>query len=198
MTGLNPCGELAEAALLISEMFMSFASVRMTEQQAEKTASAYLAQVQHLPLWAIETGCQSCIARDLAFPPSAGELRAACERVVQPSRDEEAEIRKVLDAEVYHSRPDAERERVNAGFACERVNAGFAKLLDDLKANDVSRPRNGTDRRHDYPLGRRHRAQDRREAKEPVPDGRPLPTLGDEALAKYSAKYADSPFVEAE
>lgn len=91
-------------------------TVRLNRDEAANTAVAYLAQVKHLPLWAIQAGCQSCIARNNPFPPSAGELRTACEKAVQPLRDEEAEIRKVLDAEVYHSAPKAERERVKAGF----------------------------------------------------------------------------------
>lgn len=90
--------------------------VKIDRDQAANTASAYLAQIKHLPLWAIEAGCQSCIARNNPFPPSAGELRAACENAVQPLRDEEAEIRKVLEAEIYHSAPKAERERITKGF----------------------------------------------------------------------------------
>jgi len=31
-------------------------------------------------------------------------------------RDEEAEIRRVLEAEVYHSAPKTERERITKGF----------------------------------------------------------------------------------
>jgi hypothetical protein len=114
--GLAPIGNVAEAGVLIGQMFAGYATVRLTEEQAASTVAAYLDQVRHLPLWAVQTGCRACVARNNPFPPSAGELRAACEKAVQPIRDEEAEIRKVLEAEVYHSRPEEERERVIAGF----------------------------------------------------------------------------------
>lgn len=112
-----PAGPTTEVATVVGNMFLTFPSVRMDLAQTKAVTVAYVAQLKHLPLWAIETGCKSCISRDLAFPPSAGELRAACERAVQPVRDEEAALRKVLDAEVYHSAPASERQRVIKGFA---------------------------------------------------------------------------------
>jgi hypothetical protein len=118
-------------------------TVRLNRDEAANTAMAYLAQVKHLPLWAIQAGCQSCIARNNPFPPSAGELRTACERAVQPVRDEEAEIRKVLDAEIYHSRPQAERERVKAGFQA---------LLAELKQTNSMEPQGKTGAKFTRPV----------------------------------------------
>jgi hypothetical protein len=142
--GLIPLGNIAEAGVIIGQMFAGYLTVRLSEQQASEAVAAYLAQVKHLPLWAIQTGCQSCIARNNPFPPSAGELRAACERAVQPLRDEEAEIRKVLDAEVYHSAPAAERERIKKGFADLLAELKQTNSMTPAAKPSFSRPKQGT------------------------------------------------------
>jgi tetrahydromethanopterin S-methyltransferase subunit F len=142
--GLTPVGNIAEAGVIIGQMFAGYLTVRLSEQQAAEAVSAYLAQVKHLPLWAIQTGCQSRIARNNPFPPSAGELRAACEKAVQPIRDEEAEIRKVLDAEIYHSAPKAERERIKAGFQALLTELSQTNSVTPKPKPAFTRPKNGT------------------------------------------------------
>jgi hypothetical protein len=107
---------LAEIAKVVGNMFLLFPSVRMAIDQTKAVTAAYVGHLKDLPLWAIEVGCKSAVAKGLAFPPSAPELRASAEQALQPVRDEEASIRKVLDAEIYHSAPKAERERIKAGF----------------------------------------------------------------------------------
>jgi hypothetical protein len=166
--GMTPCGELSAAAELISQMFTGYMTVRLNRDEAANTAAAYLAQVKHLPLWAIQTGCQSCIARNNPFPPSAGELRAACEKAVQSIWAEEAEIRKVLDAEIYHSAPKAQRER---------IKAGFQSLLAELRQTNAMQPK---------PKPRFTR-----------PSFGTSTTLSGEAAAKFAAKYAGKPFTDA-
>jgi hypothetical protein len=165
---LTPLGNIAEAGVIIGQMFAGYLTIRLSEQQASEAVAAYLAQVKHLPLWAIQTGCQSCIARNNPFPPSAGELRTACEKAVQSIWAEEAEIRKVLDAEIYHSAPKAQRER---------IKAGFQSLLAELKQTNAMQPK---------PKPRFTR-----------PSFGTSTTLSEEAAAKFAAKYAGKPFTDA-
>jgi tetrahydromethanopterin S-methyltransferase subunit F len=167
-SGLIPNGNAADAAFAIGQLFQSYLTVRLTEQQSADAITAYLAQVKHLPLWAIQTGCQSCIARNNPFPPSAGELRTACEKAVQSIWAEEAEIRKVLDTEIYHSAPKAQRER---------IKAGFQTLLAELKQTNSMQPK---------PKPRFTR-----------PSFGTSTTLSEEAAAKFAAKYAGKPFTDA-
>lgn len=142
--GLTSNGNGADAAFAIGQMFQSYLTVRLNEQQSADAITAYVAQIRHLPLWAIQTGCQSCIARNNPFPPSAGELRTACEKAVQPLRDEEAEIRKVLDAEIYHSAPKAERERIKAGFQALLTELSQTNSVTPKPKPAFTRPKNGT------------------------------------------------------
>lgn len=119
---------------MISQMFLSYMTVRIDRDQAASTAAAYLAQIKHLPLWAIQIGCQSCIARNNPFPPSAGELRAACERAVQPLRDEEAAICKVLEADVYHQTADGRK-------LSDRCRNAIAELVEANSMEKAKRKR---------------------------------------------------------
>jgi hypothetical protein len=150
-------------------MFLLFPSVRMGLDQTKAVTAAYVAHLKDLPLWAIEAGCKSAVAKGLAFPPSAPELRASAEQALQPVRDEEAAIRKVLEAQVYHSAPKAERER---------IKAGFQSLLSELRqTNSMEKPKAG-------------------KAHTRTANGS-LTQLSDDALAAFKAKAPPS-YVEGE
>jgi hypothetical protein len=168
--GLQPERSLAEIAKVVGNMFLLFPSVRMGLDQTKAVTAAYVAHLKDLPLWAIETGCKSAVAKGLAFPPSAPELRASAEQALQPIRDEEAAIRKVLDAQIYHSRPQAERER---------VKQGFADLLAELKQTNSMEPQGKTGQKFTQPTNGS------------------LTQLSDHALAAFNAKAPPS-FVEGE
>lgn len=166
-----------QVAIRVGEMFFSFPSVKMDAPTAKKTTAAYVAKLQHLPFWAIECGCCECEKRDCPFPPSAGELLSACERAVDPAWKEAADLRKILEAQIYHEPTEGERAR---------IQAGFDKLLADLQWNKPFE-------------GRRQRRPDARDPKpaEPVPDTEPLPMLSAEALEMLKSKAPRS-FVEGE
>jgi hypothetical protein len=132
---LKPEGASNAAAAAISRMFMSFASVsRMDASMAARTAVAFAEQVKYLPLWAIQAGCDEWAGKDEPFPPSAGQLKAACERAVQVVRDEAGQIRKVLEAEVYT--PNARTAKARAV-----ISGGFKNLRQELSRHGRLTPR---------------------------------------------------------
>lgn len=104
-------GKLAEAlsatediggiATLVGQMFRNYPTINMTAERTREVLVAYVEQLKHLPMWAIEIGCQSCIARNTPFPPSAGELRAACEMATKDFETEMKGLQEVLSAEVF-------------------------------------------------------------------------------------------------
>lgn len=105
---------------------MCFASVsKMDAGMAARTAAAFAEQLKYLPLWAIQAGCDEWAGKDEPFPPSAGQLKAACERAVQPVRDEAGAIRKILEAEVY-------TPNVRSAAARDVISRGFQDLRTDL------------------------------------------------------------------
>lgn len=164
-----------QVAIRIGEMFFSFPSVKMDASTAKKTTAAYVAKLQYLPFWAIERGCCECEKRDCPFPPSAGELLSACERAVKSAWDESSDLRKILEAQVYHEPSEGERAR---------IKAGFDKLLADIRLNEPFKPRRkARDARNAPPLG-----------EVPEQDTRPLPMLSEEAMAKFAPRS----FVEGE
>jgi hypothetical protein len=142
--GLQPEPSLAEIAKVVGNMFLLFPSVRMGLDQTKAVTTAYVAHLKDLPLWAIEAGCKSAVAKGLAFPPSAPELRASAEQALQSIRDEEAAILKVLDAQVYHSAPKAERERIKAGFQGLLTELSQTNSVTPKPKPAFTRPKNGT------------------------------------------------------
>ncbi len=90
-------------------MFDAWPGVRMDASKSKGVAVTYTDQLRDLPIWAIRAGVFDCQRRADPFPPSAGELRLACEAKTLIFRDEAAKIAKVLTAEIY----DPNRGRAN-------------------------------------------------------------------------------------
>lgn len=89
--------------------------------------AAYVGLVDHQPVWAVEEACKAAAARAGAWPPSAGELAKAVDALVQAIRQEGAQIKRVLEAQVFHVETDEERAH---------VSAGFDQLREDLALHD--------------------------------------------------------------
>ena len=103
--GLRPVSGSRDGSLDLAErilrMFYAWPTVRLDEDKALGVAQTYAEQVQSFPMWAIAAAIAECQGRKIPFPPSAGELRAACQAKVQPYNDELAGLRRVLEAEIY-------------------------------------------------------------------------------------------------
>lgn len=114
----------------IARLFMRFPSSRLPDDVAKATLSAYAQDLSGFPLWAIDRAFMAVISGQAggskAFVPSSLELRAACDKAMQPIRDEVADISKILDAETYRE-PTADEKA--------RVAAQFRELVDELKLN---------------------------------------------------------------
>jgi hypothetical protein len=125
-----------------------------------------------VPLWAVDAACLEVVRSGAKFAPSAPELILMAEGYCAPFRAEQGQIRRVLDAEVWHE-PSAEEKA--------RIQAGFAKLMADLRMNEpYDKPRK--DWRPVSPL---ERLAELRDAAEPAP------ALSDAALAKVGARRTE-------
>ena len=98
-------------------MFDAWPCVRMDASKSKAVAVTYTDQLRDLPIWAIRAGVFDCQRRAESFPPSAGELRSACEARTLIFREEAAKLSKVLNAEIYdpnRGRADDVKDRVKA------------------------------------------------------------------------------------
>lgn len=123
LNALVPVGDRA-AVQIIAQLFLGFHGARGSHDETAAQLALFASQVADLPVWAVQSGCGDLLRRNIAWPPSVGQVRAACEAACQPHRQELAQIEAVLNADVYHEATPSERER---------VKAEFQKLADDLK-----------------------------------------------------------------
>ena len=137
--GLQP-GERAAMARAVIAMFTAYPSVRLDEEGAALTASTYVGQVQTFPLWAVEKGCATLIARNNPFPPSAGELRAAVDSTVRDARSEFYELRDILDAQVYRLPGAAETARRKAMADKIREDLALSKPIETPRRSTGDKP----------------------------------------------------------
>lgn len=109
-------GDRNEIARTIGQMFLAYQQVKLGQDETRATVALYVAQVQEFPQWAVQQGCQKIIQRPIAWPPSAGEMRAAVEKEARAAVDERETINSVLNADVEHLPEPGDRERMKAGF----------------------------------------------------------------------------------
>lgn len=141
MDGLAPSKASRNGALNLAErilkMFYAWPTVRLDDDKAIGVATAYASQVEHLPIWAVEAGIRECQGRKTAFPPSAGELKAACETKVTAFEDELIALQRILNAEIYeptkHGAEAIERVRRLAATAIERSGATHPLRREDYQ-----------------------------------------------------------------
>ena len=111
----------------MARLFLRFPSSRLTDATAEATIAAYTQDLERFPLWAIDEAMMAAIQKGGAFAPSSPELRKACERAVAGLRSEAADIRAVLNAQVYRELTPEERAK---GLAMFREVVAELKLLE--------------------------------------------------------------------
>lgn len=136
------CSDDLDLAEVIMALFDNYPTVRMDKAKTANVTAAYLEQVGHIPLWALLAGRDECVSRDTAFPPSAGELRAASERAMEDYQDEYFQLSHILDAEVYVEISDEERARVREGLAQLARDISTSNSMDE-----ASKRRRATDAR---------------------------------------------------
>jgi hypothetical protein len=123
----------------VLDTFDAWPTVRMDAEKAAGVARTYATQLEHLPMWAVDSGIAECQRRNNPFPPSAGELRAACETKISAFQAEIADLNKILTAEVYTPNTDEDRKR---------VLTDMPKLMKDIGGtNGVSAPLRAADYR---------------------------------------------------
>lgn len=137
---MQPSDKLDMAEVILG-LFDAYPSVKMDKAKSQSVAKKYIDVIGAIPLWAVLQGRDEMLRRDLAFPPSAGELRAAAERAADSFRQELAELTHIVEAKVYTEVSAEARERMKVG-----INA----LLADLRrANGMveNAPRKAPDAR---------------------------------------------------
>lgn len=123
---LAPC-DRGDAARAIAQMFLAYPQLRLGPDEARATIAVYVSQVQEFPAWAVVAGCQKIIQRPIAFPPSAGELRAAVADETGWVKTEAWKLGHILSAEI---------EEPRAAVAADEMRARFANLRQEFAAAD--------------------------------------------------------------
>lgn len=129
-------------AARVARLFLRFPSSRLSDANAEATMAAYAMDLAPFPIWAIDKAIIAAIEKGGAFAPSSPELRAGAERAMDNIRCEAADIRAVLDAEVYHEQSEDERSKVKAAFETLVDELQLRQPYDGMKrpASQISRP----------------------------------------------------------
>jgi hypothetical protein len=155
----------------IAQLFLGFHGQRGSHDETAAQLALFASQVADFPLWAVQSGCGDLLRKNVAWPPTVGQVRAACSVACQSSRDEFAQINQILSADVYHEPGESEREA---------VQRKFADLLAELK---LSEPIDPLRQRH-------HRTPTRQEAQEWIDElkanSQPLPEISDRLRAVLS------------
>ena len=156
---------------MLAQLFLGFHGARQGQEETAAQLALFASQLADLPIWAIQVGCGDILRRNVAWPPSVGQVRAACVEACEKQRAELADIDAILNADVWHEPTDNERAK---------VNEGFQKLVQELKLNapyDTSRPKE-------------HRPPTQQEALawlEAQDPSKPLPKLSDTARKAIGA-----------
>jgi hypothetical protein len=109
LTRADTRSDVRVIASRIARLFFRYPSFRVTDSNAEAMVATYAADLQHFPMWAIDQALMAAVERGGEFAPSSPSLRAACENIIAQVRNEIADIRAVLDAEIYRE-PSAEEK----------------------------------------------------------------------------------------
>ena len=125
LAALGGAGERALVPML-AQLFLGFHGGRNGQDETAAQLALFANQLADLPIWAVQAGCGEILRRNVAWPPSIGQLRAACVAACEKQKAELADIAAILNADVWHDPNEIEREK---------VNEGFQKLIEDLKLN---------------------------------------------------------------
>lgn len=116
----------ADAAEAVLTMFDAWPGVKMDGNKVKGVAVTYTDVLRDLPLWAIRQGVADCQRKAAAFPPSAGELRAAALARVGVFQAEAKSIERVLKAEIFIANPKrADEVKARVRQAARKLGAPF-------------------------------------------------------------------------
>lgn len=125
---LARCSDRVVAGMVLT-MFLRFPSSANAADQAERD-KLYVAELRQFPQWALEGAFAKVRG---AFAPSLPDLVALVQEQMAAVHTEQANINRLLNADVYHVPSDEERARVEAEYQ------ELAKVM--RLGNDDMRPR---------------------------------------------------------
>lgn len=155
---LNHRDPLAVANAL-TDVFLVMKAASVSEGDGEAVIAAYLSALRDLPSWAVVDACRQAIeGRGIGgktFAPTAPELRAAVERILEPVHREAAQLGTVIAAAANPGPPELtteERETtaqkigamvadMKAEQAKEKAKERELSLAQVQRANDVNAER---------------------------------------------------------
>lgn len=111
----------ADLVTAIGRMLAGYPSVRQSGDDARTLLLAYVSMVEDFAPWAVTEAVRrwqttaTGEGRTLAFPPSAAELREACQSVVWRYQAERGKLKQALTAKTQPI-PKDEHSRVSAGL----------------------------------------------------------------------------------
>lgn len=114
----------------IARLFFRYPSFRLNDSNAEAMVATYAADLQDFPMWAIDLALMDAIAKGGEFAPSSPSLRARCQHIMAQVRNEIADLKAVLDADVYREKTADEKAEIVRQF---RELAKELGMSDDLR-----------------------------------------------------------------
>ena len=114
----------------IARLFFRYPSFRVNDSNAEAMVATYAADLQDFPMWAIDLALMDAIAKGGEFAPSSPSLRSRCQHIMAKVRNEIADLKAVLDAEVYREKTAEEKAEITRQF---RELAKELGMTDDMR-----------------------------------------------------------------
>lgn len=174
--------DIAREAL---KLMAGYPSLRLTHEEAARTAATFVAALAGMPLWAIRKACLDWACGRVqgsnpAFPPSAPELRLATNKAAAFRQHEAGTIDVILKAEVERLPTDEERAKALAYW--------HDTVRPMLQHTDVSdKPSATTSREEQIEANDRLRERERRQ-QGARPGGTRTPQM-DQYLGRMRAEY---------
>jgi hypothetical protein len=137
--------ELSEAELacdvdhtmaVVAQLFESFATARLTEDQAKARAKGYLTALEGVPTWAVVEASRRWLQakagpQNYDFAPSPPRLREIADDVLCEVRAQRCSLERLLRARppvVVENEPETRR----------RIHQGFSELLGRIKSRNAA------------------------------------------------------------
>lgn len=141
VTGLLHPAHDDEIRMLVAAMFLGFPNLKISPDDAKKTAALYVSQLRDFPAWAVKKACENVLqdrvsGRSPDFAPSVATIAGICRDHVRDLAEENGRLAAIIGADVYHVPSDDERAR---------VKAGFEKLIAELRLNEPFAPNKPSD-----------------------------------------------------
>lgn len=127
----------------IGTMIASLRSVMPSHDNSDpvQIVAMYRSALSRFPEWAVAQVCRAFLegraGGSTTFAPTPADIASRCEALVQPHKDEQEQIGRILEAEVRHDPSEDERERVARGL--RELAASIGKGNDDDDEERVKR-----------------------------------------------------------